>query len=90
MTDKIFGNAIRHIVSEYQEAIGQPVKPEEVYIVWSCKTLQNFKALAGTPIDGDGLYYEFTYNGDADQLYFDVYKKQKNVCIDKAKERFAL
>lgn len=51
-----------------------------VYIVWFCKTLQNFKALISTDIP-DGMYYEYTYNGDKKEAYLDVYKKWKNICI---------
>ena len=53
---------------------------ENVFIVWSCKTLQNFKALLSTTIS-DGMYYELTYNGDKKEWYLDAYKKWQNVCI---------
>lgn len=52
----------------------------DVYIVWSCKTLQNNKALVSTTVS-DGMYYELTYNGDKQELYLDAYKKLENVCI---------
>ena len=52
----------------------------EVFVVWSCKTLQNHKALLSTTIS-DGMYYELTYNGDKKELYFDAYKKFENKCI---------
>lgn len=55
--------------------------PEDVFVVWYCKTLQNHKALLSTPVP-DGMYYEMTYNGDRNELYFDAYKKWKNVCIE--------
>ena len=29
----------------------------------------------------DGMYYEVTYNGDKDEIYFDAYKKFENRCI---------
>ena len=54
---------------------------DDVFIVWSCKTLQNYKCLASTTIPGDGIYVEYTYNGDKQELYEDVYKKVKNTCI---------
>ena len=52
----------------------------DVYIVWYCKTLQNWKALLSTTLS-DGMYYEFTLNGDKDEAYLDAYKKWDNNCI---------
>lgn len=60
------------------------ITEDDVYIVWSCKTLQNNKALLSTTIS-DGMYYELTYNGDKKELYFDAYKKWENICL-KVKE----
>lgn len=54
------------------------ITEDDVFIVWSCKTLQNNKALASTTVS-DGMYYELTYNGDKNELYFDAYKKWENV-----------
>lgn len=56
------------------------MRVEDVFVVWSCKTLQNNKALLSTTMP-DGMYYEITYNGDKNELYFDAYKKWENVCI---------
>lgn len=53
---------------------------DDVFIVWFCKTLQNWKALVSTTIP-DGIYYEVTYNGDKHETYLDIYKKWENVCI---------
>lgn len=53
----------------------------DVYVVWSCKTLQNNKALLSTTIS-DGMYYELTFNGDKQELYLDAYKKFENKCIE--------
>ena len=55
--------------------------PDDVYVVWYCKTLQNHKALLSTPAL-DGMYYECTYNGDKNELYFDAYKKFENKRIE--------
>lgn len=52
----------------------------EVYVVWSCKTLQNWKALLSTTLP-DGMYYEVTYNGDKQEAYIDAYKKFDNVTV---------
>lgn len=62
---------------------------EDVYIVWFCKVLQNWKALAGTH-HGDGMYYEVTYDGDKDAAYVDAYKKWQNVQMDGSKLRGAI
>ena len=51
-----------------------------VFVVWQCKALQNFKALLSTTLF-DGMYYEVTYNGDKEEIYFDAYKKFENRCI---------
>ena len=56
------------------------ITKDDVSVVWSCKTLQNNKALLSTNIF-DGMYYECTYNGDKNELYFDAYKKWENRCI---------
>lgn len=50
---------------------------KDVYVVWYCKTLQNWKALLSTTIP-DGMYYEVTYNGDKKESYIDAYKKFDN------------
>lgn len=55
------------------------ITSDNVFVVWSCKILQNNKALLSTTIS-DGMYYELTYNGDKDELYFDAYKKWQNIC----------
>lgn len=57
------------------------IKKGDVYIVWTCKTLQNNKALLSTNVM-DGMYYELTYNGDKHELYFDAYKKWQNIKFD--------
>ena len=59
---------------------------DDVYVVWCCKTLQNHKALLSTTAP-DGMYYEFTYNGDKDELYMDAYKKWENICYKMYGER---
>lgn len=56
------------------------IDEDDVFIVWSCKTLQNNKALVSTVVP-DGMYYELTYNGDKKELYLDAYKKWENKCI---------
>ena len=52
----------------------------EVFTVWKCKALQNWKFLISSSLL-DGMYYELTYNGDKKQWYLDAYKKFENRCI---------
>ena len=54
---------------------------DDIYIVWFCKTLQNWKALLSTTLP-DGMYYEVTYNGDKKEVYLDAYKKFETQKID--------
>ena len=58
---------------------------DDVFIVWSCKALQNNKALLSTKLP-DGMYYEITHNGDKREIYIDTYKKFENRCIKLEKE----
>lgn len=58
-----------------------PIDLSNVFIVWSCKTLQNYKCLASTNVNGDGIYAEYTYNGDKQELYEDVYGKLTNTSL---------
>lgn len=67
------------LVTKYAFDILKAKSGFTVYVVWCCKTLQNQKALLSTDLP-DGMYYEVTYNGDKDELYFDAYKKQENIC----------
>lgn len=55
---------------------------DNVFIVWFCKTLQNWKALVSTTLP-DGMYYEVTYNGDKKEVYLDAYEKFENCKITK-------
>ena len=57
-----------------------PVPAFDVYIVWKCKTLQNWKYLISSTLY-DGMYYELTYNGDQKEWYLDAYKKFENKVI---------
>ena len=59
---------------------GKQITVADVYVVWFCKTLQNWKALLSTNVS-DGMYYEVTYNGDKKETYLDAYKKWQNCCI---------
>ena len=71
---------VKYVNEKLDKTDGVTISEENVFIVWSCKTLQNNKALASTTLS-DGMYYELTYNGDKDELFFDAYKKWENICI---------
>ncbi len=60
--------------------IHEVIDLSNVFVVWSCKTLQNYKCMVSTTVSGDGVYAEYTYNGDKQELYEDVYKKLTNKC----------
>ena len=86
-----FEKLVKRVVAEYankhiDKTDGKQITEDDVFIVWICKALQNNKALASTTLF-DGMYYELTYNGDKDELYFDAYKKWENICIPKPAEK---
>lgn len=79
MDNKKFENFACQIVKDYYNEYTEILLyDKEIYVVWSCKTLQNNKALISTDMH-DGLYFEITYNGDKKEAYLDVYRKQKNI-----------
>lgn len=83
MGNKEFIEKCKQLVKEYAEEHldkSDNVSEFDVFVVWSCKTLQNSKALLSTSLP-DEMYYECTYNGDKKELYFDAYKKFENKCI---------
>ena len=83
-TQKFIRWAIKAVVDYFNSRVDvtnrKVLTPDEVYVVWSCKTLGNNKALLSTNIP-DGMYYEITYNGAKKEAYFDAYKKWENMRI---------
>lgn len=72
---------VRDYVNEHLDKTdGIVINMTDTYVVWQCKTLQNWKALVSTTLP-DGMYYEVTYNGDKNEVYLDTYKKFENRCI---------
>lgn len=67
-----------YVIEHLDKTDGVPVF--DVYVVWKCKALQNWKFLLSTSLF-DGMYYELTYNGDKQEWYLDAYKKFENRCI---------
>lgn len=85
MNDLDFRHTCQRLVADYanehmDKTDGKIITPDDVYIVWSCKALQNSKAMVSTTCN-DGMYYELTYNGDKRELYLDAYKKFENRAI---------
>ena len=80
-----FENICKEIVVNYfnekvEKTDRKVITKDDVFIVWSCKTLQNNKALASTNVS-DGMYYEITHNGDKKEIYVDAYKKWENFVV---------
>lgn len=67
-----------HIVNLVSDEESAQIDLSNVFVVWACKTLQNYKALLSTTVSGDGVYVEYTYNGDKQELYEDFYIKSTN------------
>ena len=82
MEEKKFSALARRLVAEHSNEVNpnHQITPDDVYIVWMCKTLQNSKAMLSTPVP-DTRYYEVVYNGDKKEVYLDAYVKEQNSCI---------
>lgn len=73
---------VNYVNEKLEKTDGTQITRGEVFVVWFCKTLQNWKCLLTTTLP-DGMYYEVTHNGDKKETYLDAYKKFENVCIKK-------
>lgn len=71
---------VKYVNDHLDKTDKKTITEQDVFVVWSCKTLQNNKALLSTTLF-DGMYYELTYNGDKNELYLDAYKKWENQLI---------
>ena len=82
--DAMFKRAKEVVVKYFNEHVektdNKKITEDDVFVVWFCKTLQNWKALVSTTVS-DGMYYEVTHNGNKGETYLDAYKKWENVCI---------
>lgn len=67
---------VNHYIVEHLDK-SDAIPTFEIFIVWKCKALQNWKYLISTTLF-DGMYYELTYNGDKKEWYLDAYKKFEN------------
>ncbi len=80
MQEKAKQIVIDYFNSHVDVTNNEKITKDNVYVVWFCKTLQNWKALVSTNVS-DGMYYEITHNGDKDETYVDVYKKWDNFTV---------
>ena len=85
MTDVSFIKLCKETIRDYankhlDKTDKAEITTDDVYIVWFCKTLQNWKALVSTTLT-DGMYYELTHNGDKGETYVDAYKKWENFTV---------
>lgn len=71
---------VKYVNDHLDKTDKKTITEKDVFVVWSCKTLQNNKALLSTTVS-DGMYYECTFNGDKNELYLDAYKKRENQLI---------
>jgi hypothetical protein len=71
---------IRYFDKHKEKSDNFQLYKDQIYVVWFCKVLSNWKALLSTTIN-DGMYYEITYNGCKQETYVDAYKKWQNECI---------
>lgn len=80
MLDKAKRVVMEYFNSRVEKTDKTQITMDDVFVVWFCKTLQNWKAMVSTTVS-DGMYYEVTYNGDNKETYLDAYKKWENVVI---------
>lgn len=90
MTDKQFIKLCKDEIKNYtnnrlDKTDGVQITEDNVFIVWSCKALQNWKALVSTTLS-DGMYYEVTHNGEKNETYIDAYKKWENFVVKHNKD----
>ncbi|MFQ7348303.1 MAG: DUF6275 family protein [Anaerococcus vaginalis] len=89
ITNEKFLRLCKRKVAEYENKrvdIKEDIDADDVFSVWTCKTLQNSKCLMSTLVKG-AYYYEFTYNGDREEIYMDIYKKVENIPLDENGKR---
>lgn len=71
----------KNAVKNYYKELEIDLYFDDIFVVWSCKTLQNYKTILATR-HKDQLLFEFTWNGDQNEGYLDVYDKLENIKIE--------
>lgn len=77
-TEKYLDICKNNIILYYKEH-GINITKDNIFVSWYSKNIQNHKALLGVK---NGLYFEFTYNGDKSELYMDIYDKIQKKTIE--------
>ena len=90
MPNDTFLDLCKQIVVDYfnthaDKTDNKQISKDDVFIVWSCKTLQNKKAVLSTDLV-NGILFEITYNGDKNETYIYVYKKWENFVVKGSEE----
>ena len=71
----------KNAVKNYYRELEIDLYFDDIFVVWSCKILQNYKTILATRYK-DQLLFEFTWNGDQNEGYLDVYDKLENIKIE--------
>jgi hypothetical protein len=81
--DQIAQNIVRDWMYERVYVPSAATDPDQfrksytVFVVWKCKSLQNWKYILATNYPDERLF-ELTYNGDKREWYLDTYEKAEN------------
>ena len=85
MNHEMFMEKCKELILEKENKGKNPdeyfmVKGTDIFVVWSCNTLQNSKAILQLKYTGAPLY-EMTLNGDKKEIYMVAYLKESNTLI---------
>jgi hypothetical protein len=72
-------------VLDYYVKEGITLTLDNIFVVWFCKTLQNWKCILGST-NKDQLLFEVSYNGNEKEMYVDVYDKKENIVVREEKD----
>ena len=84
--ESMMGRAKRFVMEYYNANLdpssdaNKRITIDDVFVVWFCKTLENWKALVSTTVS-DGMYYEVTHNGAKEETYVDCYRRINSVVV---------
>lgn len=70
------------LIKILKQKYDEDFKIQDLHLVWYSKALQNHKCVI-VDLKDNQRYYEFTYNGNNEELYVDIYEKQSNFKIPK-------